>query len=280
MDPRTKPYRLRAAVVVLGLALATAVQYAPAADAAPKWAAASKATITPGIQLITAGGGQCTGNFVFYDAKNVYIGQAGHCSSLGLPNETNGCTTKVLPAGAKVEIEGATKPGVIVYNSWVTMQKIRERDENTCFGNDFALVRLDPADKKRVNPTIPFWGGPTGIAKSVGTGDIVYAYGDSSLRAGTDALSPRFGIASEDELGGWTHGAYDVPPGIFGDSGSPVLASNGAALGVFTTISLVLPPLQHNSVDVTKLMTYMKKKNPALAGLVLAKGTEPFAPLF
>ena len=37
------------------------------------------------------------------------------------------------------------------------------KDANTCAYNDFAVVKVDAADVSKVNPRIPFWGGPTGI---------------------------------------------------------------------------------------------------------------------
>ena len=44
------------------------------------------------------------------------------------------------------------------------MQAKGETDPDTCAYNDLALVKLDPADYGKVNPSIPFWGGPTGLA--------------------------------------------------------------------------------------------------------------------
>jgi hypothetical protein len=35
-------------------------------------------------------GAQCTANFVFSDAGDVYIGQAAHCSGTGTATETDG----------------------------------------------------------------------------------------------------------------------------------------------------------------------------------------------
>src|ERR671929_20583 len=61
------------------VACAGPVAAGPAA-AAPTWAPAASATVHPGVQTVTDGG-QCTSNFVFYDASNnVYIGQAAHCA--------------------------------------------------------------------------------------------------------------------------------------------------------------------------------------------------------
>ena len=111
-------------------------------------------------------GGQCTSNFIFQDGSNVYIGQAAHCSGTGGQTETNGCDSGSLPLGTAVEVNGASRPGTLVYNSWLTMQSLGEADSDTCQYNDFALVKLDPADVGSVNPSVPGFGGPTGLGAS------------------------------------------------------------------------------------------------------------------
>jgi hypothetical protein len=173
--------RLIVACVVAGCA---ALAAAGPATAEPTWAPAASATVHPGVQTVTAGG-QCTANFVFFDAANdVYLGQAAHCSSTSDNTTTNGCVAGTRPHGTPVEVDGASRPGTIVYSSWVTMQAAGETDTNACRFNDIALIKLDPADYGKVNPTIPFWGGPTGTATSTATGDKVLSYGNSSLRLG------------------------------------------------------------------------------------------------
>ena len=134
-----------------------------AATAAPTWAPASNAPIHPGVMTFTEGA-QCTANFVFSDATNVYVGQAAHCSGTGTATETDGCDSGSLPVGTAVEVDGASQPGTLVYNSWLTMQATGETDPDTCAYNDFALVKLNPADAGKVNPSIPHWGGPNASA--------------------------------------------------------------------------------------------------------------------
>lgn len=130
--------------------------------AEPQWAPAGTATIHPGVQTVI-GGGQCTANFVFSDAAdNVYLGQAAHCSATGDAAETDGCLAGSLPLGTPVEIQGASQPGTMVYNSWIAMQAAGETDADTCQFNDFALVRVHPSDVGRVNPSIPHWGARRG----------------------------------------------------------------------------------------------------------------------
>ena len=103
--------------------LAIAGLGATSASAAPTWAPAASATIHPGVQVFTDGA-QCTANFVFSDAANVYLGQAAHCSGTGSATDTDGCSSASLPVGTPVDITGASKPGTLVYNSWLTMQSV------------------------------------------------------------------------------------------------------------------------------------------------------------
>ena len=88
---------------------------------ASAWAPAGSAKIKPGNMTFTDGA-QCTSNFVFQDAADVYLGQAAHCSGTGAATETNGCDSESLPLGTPVEIDGATRPGTLAYNSWLEMQ--------------------------------------------------------------------------------------------------------------------------------------------------------------
>jgi hypothetical protein len=242
--------------------------------AAPAWAPAGTATIHPGVQTFSESG-QCTANFVFYDGVDVYIGQAAHCTGTGAANETNGCETGVLPVGTPVEVSGATNLGTIAYNSWETMQSVSESDLNTCLGNDFALIRLAPADHALVNPSVPFWGGPRGLDANAPLSEVVYSYGNSSLRLGLEDLSPKTGVSTGDQSGGWSHNVYVVTPGIPGDSGSAFLGSGGGALGVLSTVSVTL---SNQVSDLSRALNYMKA-HTNFDAVELADGTEPFSPL-
>ena len=263
--------RLIAACVVVG---AAALAMAGPAAAEPAWAPAATAPIHPGVQTDT-NGGQCTANFVFFDASNnVYIGQAAHCSGTDGNTATNGCEAGSLPTGTPVNVDGATQPGTIVYSSWVAMQAAGETDANTCQYNDIALIRLHPADYGRVNPSIPFWGGPTGTATTTAQGDKVLSYGNSSLRAGITQLSPKEGLSLGATGGGWTHQVYTVSPGIPGDSGSAFIDRQGRAFGVLSTLQLA-PLAGANGVsDVSRMIAYMESHGGP--DVTLANGTEAF----
>jgi hypothetical protein len=274
----TGRYELRTrSLAVVAVVVSAIVMYGGMADAgaAPTWAPAATAAVHPGVQTFTAGA-QCTANFVFTDGTNVYIGQAAHCSGTGGSTATNGCTSGSLPLGTEVDVTGASKPGTLVYNSWLTMQSLGETDANTCQYNDLALVRLDAADVAKVNPSIPHWGGPVGVNRTgTALGDTVYSYGNSELRLGLTQLSPKTGVSLGDDAAGWTHTVYTVTPGIPGDSGSAFLDASGNALGVLSTVALA-PLAGSNGVgDIAHELDYLHA-HTSFTNVQLVPGTEPF----
>src|SRR5690349_674919 len=169
---RTTRPALFVAAALAAVALGTASVFAQPASASSRWAPAATATIHPGTMMYTAGA-QCTGNFVFTDAAgNTYLGYAAHCAGTGSSTDTNGCQTDSVPLGTRVDLsndgnvasEGTiVGHGTLAYSSWITEHQLGTTHANTCAYNDLALVRIDPGDVSKVNPTVPFWGGPTGI---------------------------------------------------------------------------------------------------------------------
>lgn len=262
-----KPQLIFAAALVAALVAA-----APAA-AAPTWAPASTAPVHPGVQT-NSPSGQCTSNFIYFDANNdIYIGQAAHCTSTGGQTSTNGCDTGSLPLGTPVQVDGASKPGKLAYNSWLAMQAAGETDADTCDYNDLALVKLDPADYGKVNPSIPFWGGPTGVTSTLATGDKVLSYGNSSLRLGITQLSPKEGTNLQEQGNGWSHNVVTVTPGIPGDSGSGFIDRTGKAFGVLSTLQIA-PAAGSNGVgDVSHELAYASSHGMSVT---LANGTAAF----
>jgi hypothetical protein len=280
---------LAAATVTVMTAALMMVMPTPA-NSAPTWAPADTAKIHPGTMMYTEGA-QCTGNFVFTDAaSNVYVGYAAHCAGTGAATDTDGCLSNSLPLGTRVSfneggslVNEGTKvgSGTLVYSSWDTMDKVGTTNANTCAYNDFALVKVDAADAGKVNPSIPFWGGPTGIdTNGTAAGDQVYTYGNSSLRAGIEQLSPHTGISLGDAAadGGWSHPLYTVTPGIPGDSGSAFISADGKAIGVLSTLGLAPLPLSNNIGDLAKELAFAQQHS-GISGLQLVNGTEPFSPI-
>jgi len=280
---------------VRGLLLASCLFVLPlcvGVDGASAWAPESSATIHPGVMTFTnassflGGASQCTANFVFTDASgDVYLGQAAHCSSTGEDTETNGCTTKSLPLGTKVYsgdlvnggVQDGTLIGTLAYNSWIAMQRAGERDPATCAYNDLALIEIAAGQVGKVNPTVPFWGGPDGLAAAVSkTGEQVYSYGNSILRLGISALSPKTGVSlgEAEESDGWSQELYTATPGIPGDSGSGFMNAGGDALGVLSTVEFAPVPASNGVGTLAKELAYANSATGL--GLKLADGTTAF----
>jgi len=280
--------RLGAIATALVAATAYAATISTGATAAPAWAPAATSAIHPGVQMYTEGA-QCTGNFVFTDATGtVYVGYAAHCAGTGGATETDGCDSGSLPLGTRVTFntggslldEGTqVGTGTLAYSSWLTMQRPNEKNANTCAFNDLALVKVDSQFVDDVNPSVPFWGGPVGLdTNRTAAGDRIYSYGNSSLRAGIEALSPKTGLSLGDAGGGWSHDVYTVTPGIPGDSGSGFMNANDRALGVLSTVQIA-PLVGSNGVgDLAKELDYANQHS-GLSGVTLEPGTEPFSPI-
>jgi len=264
------------AMLACVLALAPfAIGHSPVSSA-PVWAPAATATITPGSQTVTTGSGQCTSNFIYTNGTDVFIGQAAHCSSTGDNTQTDGCTTQSLPLGTTVEIEGASHLGTLVYNSWIAMQQSGETNPDLCAYNDLALVKIDPADVAKVNPSVPHWGGPVALdTNGLTAGEDIYSYGNSSLRFGFRPLSPKIGTNNSELGGGWGHDTTMITPGIPGDSGSALLSSDGKAVGILSTLGVGFPSgVSNNWADANHTLTYAQSHG--MAGVTLVPGTEAF----
>lgn len=270
---------------------------APSASAAPMvpfatpvptatatgWAPAATSKIHPGVVTETQGGGACTSNFVFTSTDGrVFLGQAAHCGGTGQATDTNGCSSATVPLGTAVNVkasDGRGRKGVLVYSSWITMQQNKESDPDTCAYNDFALVELNRADVADVNPSLPFFGGPTGIdTAGLKPGENVYSYGNSPLRAGISELGPKVGISASEAGHGRGHLVYTLTPGIPGDSGSAYLDAGGNAVGLLSTLNLAPLPVSNGLADLAKALDYANATS-GIPDIQLVTGTEPFNPL-
>jgi len=278
--------RLLAALLGAGTLIAAVLAAGPTAEATSTWAPESKATIKPGVQMVTAGA-QCTANFVFKDASgHVYVGYAAHCAGTGSSSDTNGCTTKSLPLGTKVEfvtggnlLTGGTTVGTgkLAYSSWRTMQRLHTTNGGLCAYNDLALVRVDAASVGKVNPTVPVWGGPSAIrSTNLAVGAAIYTVGNSSLRTGTPAS--KTGQVTRVDWGGLAYDISTSNPGIPGDSGSGFMDSQGRAVGVLSTLSvgLSLTPVSNTMGNIYRELRFAQLHS-GISGLYLAKGTRAFS---
>jgi hypothetical protein len=228
---------IKAALIAAAAVVALAA--AGPASAAPSWAPASSATIHPGVQTITDGG-QCTSNFVFYDASNTSTSARPRTASGTDGNTaTNGCDAGSLPVGTPVEVDGASRPGdhglqLVDHHAAARGGGPRHLPVQRPSRSSGSTRRTSP----EVNPSIPFWGGPTGLASSVADQSKVLSYGNSSLRAGITQLSPKEGVKLLTDGNGWSHDVLTGQPWHPGDSGSAFIDKTGKAFGVLSTLQL------------------------------------------
>lgn len=270
----------RSLAVAVSAAVGLAAVGTPAgpAAAAPSraWAPAASATIHPGIRTDTGGAG-CTANFVYTDSSgSVYLGQAAHCSGAdGQALAGSGCTSASRPIGTPVTLVDSGVSGTLAYSSWLTMQQIGEKDAAACQNNDFALIRIPAAAVPNVNPSLPSFGGPVGVAHhAFDPGASVVGYGNSNLRGGIAALSPQRGVAISSDESGWYHLVYLLLPGVPGDSGGGYLDADGKAIGELVSLNTV-PPGSNGLTDIGRALAYAQAHS-GLKGLRLEPGTEPF----
>lgn len=177
-------------------------------------AAHHHAVIQPGANMVEPYG--CTLNFVFEDAGgDLYIGTAGHC---------------VDEEGQQVHVDGiADAIGEVAWRDYWDINDI-----------DIALVDIYDAKEDLVDPSVRYWGGPTGVAAQdeTGPGTSVIHYGYGIGYGASETTRPRAGaLVTQDEK------AYCADtPVIYGDSGSPVMTGDGQALGIVARLGVYCLP--------------------------------------
>jgi hypothetical protein len=262
---------------VFGLLCVTSTALTATSVAAPGTARAAGSTIHPGVML-NSPQGQCTANFIFRARGRTMIGQAAHCTGKGDDTQTNGCKTQSAPLGTPIKIDGASRPGRLVYNSWIAMRKTGERNKDVCAYNDFALVQIDPADEDRVDPTVPDFGGPEGLrSNTLSDGASVYSYQNSNLRQGIALTSPKKGSVLSSEGRGWSYRVSTLVPGVPGDSGSGFMDADGNAFGVLSTLNLDPTPGSNGVGNLGREVAYASQHG-GLGQVHLVHGERPFNP--
>ena len=257
----------RRGVVLAVLVFVAAVPARPAATR-PAWAPAESATIHPGVRLTNYGRLECTSNFVFTDGVHAYLGMASHCAGQGL--RADGCADRTT-VNEPIRVEGARHPGRIVYNAWSAQVLAKQARGVPCDRtNDFALVRIDDRDRRNVNPSVPVWGGPTGLSEDVPRAARVFGYANSNARP--QVTSPQLGL-SVGTYRSWEFRTLMLTPTIPGDSGSLVLGPDGRALGHLRAIR---EPPGNLNVRLSRVLGYMYAHS-RLDRVRLAIGTVPFS---
>lgn len=210
---------------VLGALLAAVTVLAPTGPAS----AASAGRVGPGTQLVTAGHA-CTANFVFRDARHrVFLGYAASCATRA--GAAAGTCARSLPLGTRVRLADRGRTlghGVLRYSSLRALHRAGLAAAASCAANDFALVEVRGALRRRVSPSVPYWGGPTGLGALPGAAGYVFGLARPSSAART---LPRAGQVT---TSGATASVSTLLPSTPAARGSGFLDGAGRAVGVLT----------------------------------------------
>ena len=143
----------------------------------------------------------CTANFIFASGSTRYVGTARHCvDSIGQEVTMQVDTTTIAVVGTVSHMtSGEGVPG-----------------------NDWALVRIDPAvaSKWGVNPAVPVVGGPNGIYTACAVTPVVHYGHGYGVAVAQGKLEGGLATNWNNQGFGWT--GFGAP----GDSGSAVLTAD------------------------------------------------------
>lgn len=218
--------------------------------------------IRPGVS-VSSSYGNCTSNFLYAENEvTYYLGVAAHCFSEDA-DTVDPCEARTAPAGfSEIEIQNATRPGVLAYSSWSAMQQQGESaGSSLCQFNDFALIRIHPDDIPNVHPAAIHFGGPTALyTGTAAVGDTVYTYGQSELHFGARSLERKIGRITEVIEEGLAYRVQTDSAGLPGDSGSAVLHEDGRALAVLVNIGVGAgpTPVSNGVVGLERALAYAK----------------------
>lgn len=211
------------------------------------------AGVHPGAR-VTSPRGSCTLNFLFAggDGKR-YIGTAGHCIL------SSGATDTTWPVGAGPEAK-------------VDNQRVGEFAYAVLdYTRDFALIRLD--DTVPAWPEMTHFGGPTGIYTDRSlTPVVLHHYGHGTI---TGQYTKARSMVAPNTAN--IYGVAAIGTGLWGDSGSGVISSDGRAVGVLVTLGgFWLPSAGTNGIS---RLDYQLPFAQNHLGTTLTLQTAPLRPL-
>lgn len=247
---------------VLSVVAATVTVLGPTGPAV----AAGSGRIGPGTQAVTAGR-TCSVNFVFRDARGrTFVGYAASCASR--PTTATGCA-RSLPLGTRVQFADRGRTvghGTLRYSSFQALQRAGVTTGDACAANDFALVQVRGAARRAVDPSMPYWDGPSSVAGLPAAGSMVFGLARPSAGA---RLLPR---AGQVDTVGSTATITTLLPSNRAARGSGFLDDAGRAVGILTASRT---SGSNRVVSLSDALDYARSHG--VAGLALVPGAGVFS---
>lgn len=208
--------------------------------------------IGPGSHLFIRRNGNtyaCTANFVWQSGGTQYLGAAGHCFLASNKTATHGPGADASMSGVSVSVcveqcyfggqTGFIYTGVEVGLGSVAYA--RQHLGGNVAGYDFGVVAIPSSLASRVRPSMPVWGGPTGISPTDALPGPVCHYGYGVVFGEAFPTQARTGSGFIYNERYWTGHLASA----FGDSGSSVVAcgpgtgglQGAGAVGLITHLS-------------------------------------------
>lgn len=251
------------ATVALSVVAATVTVLGPTGPAA----AAGSGRIGPGAQATTAGR-TCSVNFVFRDAGGrTFVGYAASCASRPTTTAT-GCA-RSLPLGTQVRFADRGRTvghGTLRYSSFQALRQAGLTTRAACAANDFALVQVRGAARRALDPSMPYWDGPSSVAGLPAAGSMVFGLARPSAGA---RLLPR---AGQVDTVGSTATVTTLLPSNRAARGSGFLDDAGRAVGVLTASRA---SGSNRVVSLSDAVDYARSHG--VAGLELVPGAGAFS---
>lgn len=233
-------------------------------------AAAGSGRIGPGTQLVTAGR-TCTANFVFRDARHrVFVGYAASCATRTAASAGGACTARSLALGTRVRFADRGRTvgyGELRYSSLRALRRAGVTDAATCAANDFALVEVRGPARSRVDASVPYWGGPSGLGALPAADTMVFGLARPSASART---LPRAGTVTVSGTGAAT--VSTLLPSTRSARGSGFLDDAGRAVGILTASTST----GENTVASLAAAVAFARAH-GVAGLRVVRGAEAFS---
>ncbi len=202
--------RPKAFVALCGVLVVAAVP----PSVASAWAPAGQATVHPGVQVFTEGA-QCTVQLRLRGRRRRSTSARPRTARepAGRPKPTAAAAARCRSARP---VEGDRRQQTRHARLQLVADdagKRRDRSRHLRLQRPRADRGSTRPTSAKVNPSVPGFGGPTGVGTVGGLGSTVYSYGNSELRGGITKLSPKQGVVVQNEGGGWSHNVVTLTPG-------------------------------------------------------------------